>query len=72
MEWLEGEQRVREVLLRLPRRCRELIGLLFYADPAMPYRDVAKRLGLPAGSISFVRDRCLRKLQKLLESAGLV
>ena len=72
MEGLEKDQRVREAVFRLPERCREMIGMLFYADPPMPYRDVARKLGLAVGSIGFIRGRCLRKLQKLLESEGLV
>ena len=72
MAGLESDQRVREAVFRLPERCREMIGMLFYADPPMPYRDVARKLGLAVGSIGFIRGRCLRKLQKLLESEGLV
>ena len=72
MAGLESDQRVREAVFRLPGRCREMIGMLFYADPPMPYRDVARKLGLAVGSIGFIRGRCLRKLQKLLESEGLV
>ena len=72
MEGLESDQRVREAVFRLPERCREMIGMLFYSDPPMPYRDVARKLGLAVGSIGFIRGRCLRKLQKLLESEGLV
>ena len=72
IESLETDQRVREAVFRLPERCREMIGMLFYTDPPMPYREVAERLGLAVGSIGFIRGRCLRKLQRLLESAGLV
>ncbi len=72
MERLENDQRVRESVFRLPERCREMIGMLFYADPPVPYREVARKLGLAVGSIGFIRGRCLRKLQKLLESEGLI
>jgi RNA polymerase sigma factor (sigma-70 family) len=72
MEVLESDQRVREAVFSLPERCREMIGMLFYADPPVPYQDVASRLGLAVGSIGFIRGRCLQKLQKLLESEGLV
>ena len=72
MEGLEKDQRVREAVFQLPERCREMIGMLFYADPPMPYRAVARKLGLAVGSIGFIRGRCLRKLQKLLESEDLV
>ncbi len=72
VEGLENDQRVREAVFRLPERCREMIGMLFYADPPIPYREVARKLGLAVGSIGFIRGRCLRRLQKLLESEGLV
>jgi RNA polymerase sigma factor (sigma-70 family) len=72
MEGLESDQRVREAVFRLPERCREMIGMLFYSDPPIPYREVARKLGLAVGSIGFIRGRCLRRLQKLLESEGLV
>lgn len=72
MEGLESDQRVREAVFGLSERCRELIGMLFYSDPPLPYREVARRLGLAVGSIGFIRGRCLRKLQRLLESEGLV
>jgi RNA polymerase sigma factor (sigma-70 family) len=72
LEGLENDQRVREAVFRLPERCRELIGMLFYSDPPLPYREVAEQLGLAVGSIGFIRGRCLRKLQKMLESEGLI
>ena len=67
---LEREQMVREALSRLPVRCGELVRLLFYEHPPMPYSEVAQRLGVATGSIGFIRGRCLKKLQKLLEDAG--
>jgi len=70
VEELEGEQMIREAVERLPRRCREMIRLLFYEHPALPYNQVAKRLGLATGSIGFIRRRCLQRLQQILEESG--
>jgi RNA polymerase sigma factor (sigma-70 family) len=70
LEELEREQSVREAISRLPARCAELIRLLFYEQPPLPYIEVARRLGLATGSIGFIRGRCLRRLQKLLEEQG--
>jgi RNA polymerase sigma factor (sigma-70 family) len=64
------EQKVRDATARLPPRCQEMIRLLFYAEPPLPYRDVAKRLGLATGSIGFIRGRCLQRLQKTLQRMG--
>jgi RNA polymerase sigma factor (sigma-70 family) len=70
-ERLERDQLVREAIFALPSRCREMIRLLFYTVPPMPYKEVAERLGLAVGSIGFIRGRCLEKLQRNLERHGL-
>jgi RNA polymerase sigma factor (sigma-70 family) len=67
---IEREQMVREALAELPPRCREMIGLLFFEQPPIPYEEVARRLHLAKGSIGFIRGRCLKKLKKLLERRG--
>lgn len=68
---LERDQQVREAIDRLSTRCRELVKLLFFTQPPLPYKDVAERLGLATGSIGFIRGRCLKKLQSVLEALGL-
>ncbi len=70
IENLEREQMVREAVARLPSRCNELIRLLFYEHPPIPYSEVAQRLSLAVGSIGFIRGRCLQRLAKLLEDQG--
>ena len=67
---VEQEQIVREAIGRLPPRCREMIELLFFAQPPVPYNDVARHLHLATGSIGFIRGRCLKRLKKLLEEKG--
>lgn len=67
---VEREQLVREAIVDLPPRCREMIELLFFEHPPMPYQDVARRLKLATGSIGFIRGRCLKRLKKLLEEKG--
>jgi RNA polymerase sigma factor (sigma-70 family) len=71
LEQLEREQSVRQAISRLPARCAEMIRLLFYEQPPLPYAEVARRLGLATGSIGFIRGRCLKRLQKELEKQGL-
>lgn len=68
---LERDQLVRDAIARLSVRCRELVRLLFFTQPPLPYKEVAERLGLATGSIGFIRGRCLKKLQDALEAAGL-
>lgn len=67
---LERDQSVRDAVRQLPPRCQELVRLLFFEEPPVPYKDVAARLGLATGSIGFIRGRCLRRLQHVLEDAG--
>jgi RNA polymerase sigma factor (sigma-70 family) len=67
---VEREQMVREAIGQLPPRCRQMIELLFFEHPPMPYNEVARRLKLATGSIGFIRGRCLKRLKKLLEEKG--
>ena len=70
IEGLEREQTVREAVSRLNPRCQELVRLLFFEQPAIPYKEVAARLGLSTGSIGFIRGRCLERLKRNLERKG--
>lgn len=67
---LEQEQIVRDVVAKLPPRHRELVRLLFFEQPPLPYSEIARRLGLATGSIGFIRGRCLGKLRKALVEYG--
>ena len=67
---LEQEQIVRDVVAQLSPRHQELVRLLFFEQPALPYTEVAQRLGLATGSIGFIRGRCLEKLRKALLEYG--
>jgi RNA polymerase sigma factor (sigma-70 family) len=73
LDWkqeVEREQMLREALGDLPPRCREMVRMLFFEQPALPYKDIAERLGLAEGSIGFIRGRCLKKLRTALEQMG--
>jgi RNA polymerase sigma factor (sigma-70 family) len=67
---IEMEQTLREIIRKLPQRCYTMVQLLFYGEEALPYAEVARRLGLATGSIGFIRGRCLTRLRKLLDEAG--
>jgi RNA polymerase sigma factor (sigma-70 family) len=67
---LEKEQMIREAVTTLPPRCRQMIELLFFEHPPLPYTEVAERLKLARGSIGFIRGRCLKRLKKALEEKG--
>lgn len=67
---IQQEQIVRDVVEKLPPRCAQLVQLLFFEQPPLPYAEVARRLGLATGSIGFVRGRCLERLRKILLESG--
>jgi len=68
---VEREQMLREALSAVPSRCREIIRMLFFQEPVVPYEEVAKNLAVAKGSIGFLRMRCLEHLRRLLEKQGL-
>jgi RNA polymerase sigma factor (sigma-70 family) len=66
----EEEQCIRQVMGELPERCQQLVRMLFFEEPARPYQEVARELGIAPGSIGFIRQRCLDRLRKKLLEAG--
>jgi len=70
MEEVEEEQAVRDAIEKLSPRCAELVKMLFFQQPPLPYAEVAQKLGLATGSIGFIRGRCLSRLQKILAELG--
>lgn len=71
MEQAERGRIVREAIATLPPRCQEMVRLLFFEDPPVPYQSVAQRLGLATGSIGLTRSRCLKRLERALLQVGL-
>lgn len=68
---LERAQALRDALARLGERCRELLEALFLAQEPPAYADLARRLGVPIGSLGPTRARCLAKLEALVRERGL-
>lgn len=70
-EALRVEQRmlVRMARRRLSGRDRELLTLLM-AEPPLPYNEIARRLGVPVGSIGPTRARCFARLRRELTELG--
>ncbi len=64
---LEARGRVQAALERIPERCRELLGALFFEEPSPGYAAIGARLGMPVGSLGPTRQRCL---DRLLEALG--
>src|ERR1700757_720719 len=70
LQEVQEEQTVPDAIERLTPRCAELVKLLFFQQPPVPYTEVAQKLGLATGSIGFIRGRCLNRLQKILVELG--
>ena len=66
----EDEHNLRTAIAEMPGRCRELVEMLFFEEPARPYKEIAAQLGIATGSIGFIRQRCLDKLKKRLSETG--
>jgi RNA polymerase sigma factor (sigma-70 family) len=66
----EDEQSLRQAMSELSPRCRQLVHMLFYDEPARPYQEIAQTLGIAVGSIGFIRQRCLERLRKRLLETG--
>lgn len=67
---LEEEQALREALAALGERCRELLSLLYFQPVDASYDEIARRLGVPRGSLGPTRQRCLESLRQDLEARG--
>lgn len=66
LEELERQAMVRLALASIPERCQRLLVALYYEDPPPAYTDLAKRLGVPVGSLGPTRARCMQKLREIL------
>jgi RNA polymerase sigma factor (sigma-70 family) len=63
---LEEQHLIRTALHKLEEKCRQILSMLYLAEPAASYADVAVAIGVGETSISPMRTRCLKKLQTIL------
>lgn len=66
----ERDGRLWRAFAQLSERCKSLLRLLM-ADEEPSYEEVGAALGMPIGAIGPTRGRCLEKLRKAAEVAGL-
>lgn len=64
---MEEQHRVRAALEELDERCNKLLVALFYTSEPPAYSEIAKRIGMPEGSVGPTRARCLQKLMRIIE-----
>jgi RNA polymerase sigma factor (sigma-70 family) len=63
---LEEQHLVRAAIANLDERCRTILTLLYFNEPAASYAEVAGIVSVSETSISPLRARCLKKMLKLL------
>jgi RNA polymerase sigma factor (sigma-70 family) len=50
----------------IEERCQTILSMIYLCDPAASYAEVAAAIGVGETSISPLRTRCLKKLEKVL------
>ena len=63
---LEQQHLIRTALVQLEERCRQILSMLYLRNSPASYAEVADAVGVGETSISPLRSRCLKKLEKLL------
>jgi len=63
---LEEQHLIRTAMLELEERCQKILSMIYLRDPAASYAEVAAAIDVGETSISPLRSRCLKKLEKLL------
>lgn len=63
---LEEQHLIRTALKLLEERCQKILAMLYLRDSAASYAEVASAIGVGETSISPLRSRCLKKLEKIL------
>lgn len=65
---LEQQHLIRAALKMLEERCQKILSMIYFRDTAASYAEVATAIGVGETSISPLRSRCLKKLEKILTS----
>jgi len=65
---LEQQHLIRTALTKLEERCQKILTMLYLESASASYAEVALAVGVGETSISPLRSRCLKKLEKLLSS----
>lgn len=63
---LEQQHLIRTALKQLEERCQKILSMLYLRTAVASYAEVADAVGVGETSISPLRSRCLKKLEKLL------
>jgi RNA polymerase sigma factor (sigma-70 family) len=63
---LEEQHLIRTALNKIEDRCQKILSMIYLRDPAASYAEVGAAIGVGETSISPLRSRCLKKLEKVL------
>ena len=63
---LEEQHKIRIALTKIDERCQKILSMIYLTEPSASYAEVAEAIGVGATSISPMRSRCLKKLEKVL------
>lgn len=63
---LEQQHLIRTAMNMLEERCRMILSMIYLRESAASYAEVAAKIGVGETSISPLRTRCLKKLEKIL------
>lgn len=63
---LEEQHLIRTAMKQIEERCQQILSMIYLCDPAASYAEVAAAIGVGETSISPLRSRCLKKLEKVL------
>ena len=63
---VEEQHMIRSAIKLIEERCQKILSMIYLCDPAASYAEVAAAIGVGETSISPLRTRCLKKLEKVL------
>lgn len=63
---LEQQHLIRTAVNMLEERCRMILSMIYLRESAASYAEVAAKVGVGETSISPLRTRCLKKLERIL------
>lgn len=69
---LEHQAHLEIAIKELQLRCQKLIKLLFYSSEKYSYKNLARDMDLDINSLGALRNRCLRRLKKILIKNGIL
>jgi len=70
LDALERRRLVWLALEHVPDGCARLLSRLFPREGEASYKEIARELGMPEGSVGPTRQRCLEKLKAVLMRLG--